>query len=56
MQDQIIDAVIARSIRADAVRTYPLAAWVIVHDQIDYSGVLVARLVTDQLTPYVLVG
>ena len=26
----------------------------IVRDQIDYPGDLVARLVTDQLTPYVL--
>jgi hypothetical protein len=33
MQDQIIDAVMARSIHADAVRTHPLAAWVIVRDQ-----------------------
>ena len=49
MQDQIIDAVMARSIHADAVRTHPLAAWVIVRDQIDYPGDLVARLVTDQL-------
>ena len=44
----------ARSIHADAVRTHPLAAWVIVRDQIDYPGDLVARLVTDVLTPYAL--
>ena len=56
MQDQIIDAVMASSIHADAVRTHPLAAWVIVRDQIDYPGDLVARLVTDQLTPYVLLA
>ena len=56
MQDQIIDAVMARSIHADAVRTHPLAAWVIVRDQIDYPRDLVARLVTDQLTPYVLLA
>jgi len=54
MPDQIIDAVMARSIQADAVRTHPLAAWVIVRDPIDYPGDLVARLVTDGLTPYVL--
>jgi hypothetical protein len=54
MPDQIIDAVMARSIQADAVRTHPLAAWVIVRDAIDYPGDLVARLVTDVLTPYVL--
>jgi hypothetical protein len=46
----------ACSIHADAVRTHPLAAWVIVRDQIDYPGDLVARLVTDQLTPYVLLA
>jgi hypothetical protein len=56
MPDQIIDAVMARSIQTDAVRTHPLAAWVIVRDQIDYPSDLVARLVTDQLTPYVLLA
>ena len=56
MPDQIIEAVMARSIHADAVRTHPLAAWVIVRDQIDYPHHLVARLVTDQLTPYVLLA
>jgi hypothetical protein len=35
MPDQIIDAVMARAIHADAVRTHPLAEWVIVRDQID---------------------
>ncbi len=53
MPDQIIDAVMARSIHADAVRTHPLAARVIVRDQVDYPGDLVARLVTDVLRPYV---
>jgi hypothetical protein len=56
MQNQVIDAVMARCIHTDAVRTHPLAAWVIVRDQIDYPGDLVARLVTDQLTPYVLLA
>jgi hypothetical protein len=46
----------AHSIHADAVRTHPLVAWVIVRDQIDYPGDLVARLVTDVLTPYVLLA
>jgi hypothetical protein len=27
LSDQIIDAVTARAIQADAVRTHPLAAW-----------------------------
>ncbi len=56
MPDQIIDAVMACSIHADAVRTHPLAAWVIVRDQIDYPAALVACLVTAQLTPYVLLA
>lgn len=56
MPEQIIDAMMARSIHADAARTHPLAAWVIVRDQIDYPGDLVARLVTDVLTPYVLLA
>ena len=56
MPDQIIDAVMACSIHADAVRTHPLAAWVIVRNQINYPHCLVARLVTDQLTPYVLLA
>jgi hypothetical protein len=47
---------LAQSIQADAVRTHPLAAWVIVRDQVDYPGDLVARLVTDGLTPYVLLA
>jgi hypothetical protein len=38
MPDQIIDAVMARSIHIDAVRAYPLAAWVIARDQIDYPA------------------
>jgi hypothetical protein len=56
MPDQIIDAVTGRSIHADAVRTHPLAAWVIARDQIDYPGKLVARLVTDVPTSYVLLS
>ena len=38
MPDPIIDAVMARSIHPDAVRTHLLAAWLIVRDQIDYSA------------------
>ena len=32
-QDQIIDAVMARSIQADAVRRHPLLAWVVTQDE-----------------------
>jgi hypothetical protein len=52
--DQIIDAVMARSIQADLVRTHPLAVWVIARDKIDYP--LVARLVTRQADAYVLLA
>jgi hypothetical protein len=54
--DPIIDAVMARAIHADAVRTHLRAAWVIVRDQIAYPGDVVARLITDELTPYVLLA
>jgi hypothetical protein len=54
MSDQIIDAVMAQGIHADAVRVHPLSVWIILRDTVDYPGELVARLVTDTLTPYVL--
>jgi hypothetical protein len=54
MPDQIIDAVMARALHADAVRVHPLSVWIILRDPVDYPGELVARLVTDTLTPYVL--
>jgi hypothetical protein len=56
MSYQIIDAVMARSLQQDAARTHPLFAWIILQDLPDYPGVLVARLVTDAPTPYVLLG
>ena len=56
MADQIIDAVMARSIQADAERRYPLLGWVVMRDHPDYPGELIARFVTDAPTPYVLVS
>ena len=38
MADQIIDAVMARSIQADAERRYPLLGWVVMRDHPDYPG------------------
>ena len=35
-QDQIIDAMMARSIQVDVVRTHPLLAWVVVRDEAAY--------------------
>jgi hypothetical protein len=55
-QDQIIDAVMARALQADAVRTHPLLAWVVMRDEAEYPGEFVARLVTDGPTPYVLLA
>jgi hypothetical protein len=54
-QDQIIDAVMARSIQTDAARTHPLLAWLIIRDE-EYPGQFAARLVTDAATPYILLA
>ena len=53
--DQIIDAAMARSIQADAERTHPLLAWIVMRDDA-YPGQILARLVTDAMTPYVLLA
>ena len=56
MPDQIIDALMALSLHDDASRVHPLAAWVVMEDQPGYAGRLIARLVTDAPTAYVLVA
>jgi hypothetical protein len=56
VQDQIIDAVMARALQADAIRTHPLMAWIVMHDDTTWPGAFVARLVTDAATPYVLLA
>jgi hypothetical protein len=56
MPYQIIDAVMARAIQADAARAHPLFAWIIMRDVPEYPGSLVARLVVDAPTPYILLG
>jgi hypothetical protein len=56
MPYQIIDAVMARAIQADIERTHPLFAWIIMRDVPEYPGSLVARLVADTPTPYILLG
>ena len=55
-QDQIIDAVMARALHADAIRTHPLVAWIVTRDEIAYPGEFVARLVTDAPTSYVMLA
>jgi hypothetical protein len=52
-QDQIIDAVMALALQADAIRTHPLMAWIVMQDNPTGAGAFVARLVTDAATLYV---
>jgi hypothetical protein len=56
MAYQIIDAVMARAIQDDSARAHPLFAWIIMRNLPEYPGALVARLVTDAPTPYVLLS
>jgi hypothetical protein len=56
MSDQIIDALMACAIHADAARTHLLMGWIVMQDQPDYPDEMIARLVTDAPTPYVLRG
>jgi hypothetical protein len=56
MAYQIIDAVMARAIQADAARAHPLFAWIIMRDLPEYPAAFVARLVTNAPTPYILIG
>ena len=55
-QDQIIDAVMAGALQADAIRKYPLVAWIITRDEVVYPGEFVARLTTDGPTSYVMLA
>jgi hypothetical protein len=55
-QDQIIDAVMALALQADAIRMHPLMAWIVMQDNATGSGAFVARLVTDAATPYILLA
>jgi hypothetical protein len=55
-QDQIIDAVMALALQADAIRTHPLMAWIVMHDEAIWPGAFVARLVTDAATPLRVAG
>jgi len=56
MPDQIIEAVLAQELHADACQTRPMVGWMVTQDGPDYPGKVVARLVTDGPTPYVLVA
>lgn len=56
MDDQIIDAAMARALHLDACRTHPVVGWVVMRDPPDYPDRVVARLVTRAPCPYVLVA
>ena len=54
--DQLIDAAMARALHADACRGHALVGWVVRRNPSEYPGKVVARLVTEAPTPYVLVA
>jgi hypothetical protein len=56
MDDQIIDAAMARGLQADVSRTLPIAGWIVMRDPPEYPGKVVGRLVTEGPTPYVLIA
>jgi hypothetical protein len=56
MHDEIIDAVLARGLHADACRRHPLVGWIVMKDPPGYPSKFSARLVTDAPSPYVLVA
>jgi hypothetical protein len=56
MPDQIVDAVMARALHADACRGHPLTGWVVMRDPPEYPDKFTARLVSGTASPYVLVA
>ncbi len=56
MTDQVIDAVMAAALHSDVSRAHPAVGWAVLEDQPEYPGKLVARLITDVPTEYVLVA
>ena len=56
MSDQIIDAVMARGLHADACRVHALVGWVVLQDTPEYPDKFIARLVTDAPSPYLLIA
>ena len=54
MPDQVIDAVMAHALHADACRDHALVAWVVMRDAPVYPDQFIARMATKQLSPYVL--
>ena len=56
MADQIVDAAMARGLHADACRSHALVGWVVMCDPPEHPDRVVARLVTETPSPYVLVA
>ena len=56
MSDQIIDATRARGLHTDACRSHNLIAWIVMHEPSEYPDKVVARLVTNAPTPYMLLA
>ena len=57
MPDQIVDAVMAGAIQADAARAHSLLGWVVVQDPPQHpAAAFAARLITAGPTPYVLLA
>ena len=54
MKDQIIDTTMARALQIDAAERFPLFAWIVMHDQPEHPGWLIARLSTDHPSVYIL--
>jgi hypothetical protein len=54
--DMRIDPATARALQTDVARTRSLFGWAIWRDAPDYPGKVIARLVTDGPTGYVLVA
>ena len=56
MPDQIVDAGAAQGLQAYADRAFPLVGWVVMQGMPEHPGKMVARLVTEDRTAYVLVA
>ncbi len=56
MPDEIIDAALARGLHIDAKRRHTLVGWIVMNDPPEYPDKIIARLMTDAPTPYVLIA
>ena len=56
MADQVVDAAMGRTLHADACRAHPLVGWIVMRDLPEYPEKVIARLVTEAPSPYVLIA